>query len=63
MILYQIFLPLSLIFFVLGVGWGVPIIIAGRGVSVGAALLILMGVITFLLGLIAEQLSLLRKRI
>ncbi|MEP7146452.1 MAG: glycosyltransferase family 2 protein [bacterium] len=58
----KIFLPLSLIFFVLGVVWGVPIIIAGRGVSVGAALLILMGVITFLLGLIAEQLSLLRKR-
>jgi len=59
----KIFLPLSLIFFVLGTLWGVPIILAGRGVSVGAALLILMGVITFLLGLIAEQLSLLRKRI
>ncbi|MEO8666113.1 MAG: glycosyltransferase family 2 protein [Ignavibacteria bacterium] len=58
----KIFLPISLIFFVLGILWGVPIIIAGRGVSVGAALLILMGVITFLLGLIAEQLSLLRKR-
>lgn len=58
----KIFLPLSLIFFFLGILWGLPIIIAGRGVSVGAALLILVGVITFLLGLISEQLSLLRKR-
>lgn len=35
--------------------------IAGRGVSVGAALLMLTGVMVFLLGLIAEQLSKLRK--
>ena len=59
----KIFLPLSLMFFILGIGWGLPIIFAGRGVSVGAALLIIMGVMTFLLGLIAEQLSLLRKKI
>ncbi len=58
----KIFLPLSLIFIVLGILWGLPIIFAGRGVSVGAALLIIMGVMTFLLGLIAEQLSLLRKK-
>lgn len=58
----RIFLPIAVIFIILGIGWGLPIIIAGRGVSVGAALLILMGVITFLLGLIAEQLSLIRKR-
>src|SRR5262249_31674067 len=58
----KIFLPISIIFVVLGIGWGIPIIFAGRGVSVGAALLILMGVMTFLLGLIAEQLSLIRKR-
>ncbi len=58
----KIFLPLSIIFFLLGILWGLPIMIAGRGVSVGAGLLILVGVVTFLLGLIAEQLSLLRKR-
>jgi glycosyltransferase involved in cell wall biosynthesis len=58
----KIFLPVSIIFFLLGIGWGLPIIFAGRGVSVGAALLIIMGVMTFLLGLIAEQLSLLRKK-
>lgn len=59
----KIFLPISLLFILLGIVWGIPIIIAGRGVSVGAALLILMGVITFLLGLIAEQLSIIRRRI
>lgn len=58
----KIFLPIALIFIILGTVWGIPIVIAGRGVSVGASLLILMGVITFLLGLIAEQLSLIRKR-
>lgn len=58
----KIFLPVSVIFFLLGLGWGVPIILAGRGVSVGAAMLMIMGVMTFLLGLIAEQLSLLRKK-
>lgn len=57
----KIFLPVSIIFFLLGILWGLPIVIAGRGVSVGAALLIIMGVLTFLLGLIAEQLSMLRK--
>lgn len=57
----KIFLPVSVIFIMLGILWGLPIVIAGRGVSVGAALLIIMGVMTFLLGLIAEQLSMLRK--
>ncbi|MEO8209316.1 MAG: glycosyltransferase family 2 protein [bacterium] len=58
----KIFLPVSIIFCLLGIGWGLPIIFAGRGVSVGAAMLIIMGVMTFLLGLIAEQLSMLRKK-
>ncbi|MDQ3019941.1 MAG: glycosyltransferase family 2 protein [Bacteroidota bacterium] len=58
----KIFLPVSIIFCLLGIGWGLPIVFAGRGVSVGAAMLIIMGVMTFLLGLIAEQLSMLRKK-
>lgn len=57
----RIFLPIALIFFFAGLLWGIPIMIAGRGVSVGAALLMLMGVMIFLLGLIAEQLSHIRK--
>ncbi len=57
----RIFLPISVILFLLGLLWGIPIILAGRGVSVGAGLLMLTGVMVFLLGLIAEQLSLIRK--
>jgi hypothetical protein len=57
----RIFLPIAMLMFMLGLLWGIPIIIAGRGVSVGAALLMLTGVMVFLLGLLAEQLSKLRK--
>jgi glycosyltransferase involved in cell wall biosynthesis len=57
----RIFLPIAMIFFFAGLLWGIPIMIAGRGVSVGAALMMLTGVMIFLLGLIAEQLSHIRK--
>lgn len=57
----RIFLPIAMMFFFAGLLWGIPIMIAGRGVSVGAALMMLTGVMIFLLGLIAEQLSHIRK--
>lgn len=57
----RIFLPIAVMLFLLGLLWGAPIMIAGRGVSVGAALLMLSGIMIFLLGLIAEQLAGLRK--
>ncbi len=57
----RIFLPIAMIMFIAGLLWGIPIMIAGRGVSVGAALLMIMGLMIFLLGLIAEQLSHIRK--
>jgi hypothetical protein len=44
-----------------GVAWGLPLILMGRGVSVGSMLAIVTGVIFFFLGLVAEQLSLIRK--
>jgi glycosyltransferase involved in cell wall biosynthesis len=52
----KIFLPAALFFIVLGLGWGVPIILRGGGVTPGMSLLITMGVFSFLLGLIAERL-------
>ena len=57
----RIFLPMSIVCILAGVGWGIPHVIAGRGVSVGAMLAIMMGFISFFLGLIAQQLSLLRR--
>ena len=57
----KIFLPMSAIFLITGLVFSLPILIAGRGVSVGGLLGIFAGIIFFLLGLIAEQLSALRK--
>jgi glycosyltransferase involved in cell wall biosynthesis len=57
----RIFLPISIISIILGFAWGMPIALQGKGVSPGALLAILTGIIFFLLGLIAEQLSMIRK--
>jgi len=57
----KIFLPISVISIIAGIGWGIPIAMRGNGISGGALLAILTGIIFFLLGLIAEQLSNIRK--
>ncbi len=57
----KIFLPLSAIFIIAGIVVGLPILLAGHGVSTGSMLGISAGIFFFLLGLIAEQLSALRK--
>ncbi|HLP44950.1 MAG TPA: glycosyltransferase family 2 protein [Candidatus Kapabacteria bacterium] len=59
----KIFLPTALVFIILGLAWGIPMILKGEGVTVGMSLLIIMGIFSFLLGLIAEQLSEIRKKI
>ncbi len=57
----KIFLPVSLLFILVGFAWGIPFVLAGRGVSVGASLSIITGIIIFMIGLLAEQLSMLLK--
>jgi len=57
----KIFLPISIFIFIISMAWGIPIIMKGQGVSVGAVLGILSSLIFFFLGLIAEQLTLIRK--
>ena len=57
----KIFLPISIFIFIISMVWGIPIIMKGQGVSVGAVLGILSSLIFFFLGLIAEQLTLIRK--
>ena len=56
----RMFLPLSLFCIVVGLLWGIPIIILGRGVSVGSMLAIVLGGLFFFLGLLASQLSAIR---
>lgn len=57
----RLFLPVSLLSVLAGILWGIPIALRGNGVSVGAMLAITTGIICFFLGLVAEQLSLIRK--
>ena len=57
----RIFLPISIFCISLGLIWGITILlVVGRGVSVGAMLAIVTGVIFFVLGLLANQISALR---
>jgi glycosyltransferase involved in cell wall biosynthesis len=56
----RFFVPFSAVVIGAGVLWGVPIALAGRGVSVGAMLAIVTGVIVFALGLLCDQISQLR---
>jgi len=57
----RIFLPLSFIFILASIIWEVPIFLSGQGVSIGALLGFMTGIIFFLLGLIAEQLGNIRR--
>lgn len=57
----KIFLPVSIIMFLISAAWGIPIILQSKGVSTGALLGFISSLIFFFLGLISEQLTLIRK--
>jgi len=57
----KIFLPISMLFFIITLAWAIPIIILGRGISIGSLLGIVAGLIFLLLGLITEQLAQIRR--
>ena len=59
----RVFLPLTFFFLILGFGWSLKIVLEGNGVSVGGSLLIVLGILCFLIGLVAEQLSFIKKRL
>jgi glycosyltransferase involved in cell wall biosynthesis len=56
----RVFLPISILCILVGVGWGMPFLILGHGVSVGSMLAIVIGLLFFALGLIATQLAAIR---
>jgi len=56
----RVFLPVSFICILLGIGWGIPILLLGHGVSIGSMLAIVIGLFFFALGLIASQLAAIR---
>lgn len=57
----RIFLPLSISFILIAIIWEIPIFLKGYGISIGALLGFMTGIIFFLLGLIAEQLGNIRR--
>lgn len=57
----RIMLPLAVFFILIGVAWGIPFVLMSRGVSTGAMLSIVTGIIFFVIGLIAEQLAQIRR--
>ncbi|HAS43992.1 MAG TPA: hypothetical protein DCS93_26175 [Microscillaceae bacterium] len=59
----RFFIPLSIFFTVIGIAWEIPIFLRGDGMSVGALFLINLGILCFVLGLLAEQISTLRRNI
>ncbi len=59
----RIFLPLTLFFLVSSMIWGIPIVLRGEGISVGTLFLFVTGLLFFMLGLLAEQLALIRKNL
>ena len=56
----KLFLPISALCVLTGFGWGIPFVLLGRGVSVAAMLAIVTGLLFFVVGLIASQLSAIR---
>jgi hypothetical protein len=57
----RIFYPIAILCLSFGILWGIPFLLLGRGVSVGAMLGIVTGLLFFAIGLIAQQLSAIRK--
>ncbi|MFH0783145.1 MAG: glycosyltransferase family 2 protein [Pseudomonadota bacterium] len=59
----RLFFPPALFFLLFSAAWGIPILLRGEGVSVGTLFLFVTGLIFFFLGLLAEQLALIRKNL
>lgn len=59
----KIFIPTAILFFAITTLWQIPIFLKGNGLSVGALFGYVFSFVIFLLGLIAEQLGLIRKLI
>lgn len=58
---FRVFVPVALALFLLGIGWGIRYIVAGRGLSVAALFLLVSGVMIFFFGLLADQIAALRR--
>ena len=58
---FRIFAPASLFLFLAGIAWSIRYFLMGRGLSVTALFLLLSAVMIFFFGLLADQVSSLRR--
>jgi glycosyltransferase involved in cell wall biosynthesis len=56
----RVYIPAGVFFVVLGILWGLPYMLLRRGVSVGALLLFITGLLLFFFGLLTDQVAQLR---
>ncbi|NNF08501.1 MAG: glycosyltransferase family 2 protein, partial [Candidatus Eisenbacteria bacterium] len=57
----RVFLTASGFFFVIGLAWGLRYYLQGRGISIATLFMLISGTLTFLIGLLADQVSALRR--
>jgi glycosyltransferase involved in cell wall biosynthesis len=58
---FRVFFPMSAVLAALGLLWGVPIMVAGYGLSVGALFLLITSLMLFFFGLVTDQVAALRR--
>ena len=59
----KVFSFMSIIILLASLIWGLPILLDGRGLSIGTLMGIMISVFTFFLGLIVEQITQIRKNV
>lgn len=58
---FRVFFPISAFLTVAGLGWGIPFMVAGHGLSVGALFLLITALMLFFFGLVTDQVAALRR--
>lgn len=58
----KIFLPISFLLIIISIIWALPFLFWGKGLSTGALLGLLVGILIFTIGLLSEQISQIRKK-
>jgi glycosyltransferase involved in cell wall biosynthesis len=58
---FRVFFPISAVLAALGIVWGVPYLLAGFGLSVGAMFLLITALMLFFFGLVTDQVAALRR--
>jgi hypothetical protein len=58
---FRVFFPMSALLTLAGLMWGIPYLVAGLGLSVGALFLLITALMLFFFGLVTDQVAALRR--